>query len=65
MDDPTLANILVRMDYPQFPVPLGIFRDVQAPSFDQLVQDQVDRARAKDPGNFEALLHSGETWDVT
>ena len=65
MDDPTLANILVRMDYPQFPVPLGIFRDVQAPSFDQLVQEQVDKARAKDPGNFEALLHSGETWDVT
>ncbi len=62
--DPTLAHILVGMDYPAFPVPIGVFRDVTAPSFDQMVQDQVDRAKAKEPADFEALLHAGETWDV-
>ncbi|MCC6419266.1 MAG: 2-oxoacid:ferredoxin oxidoreductase subunit beta [Gemmataceae bacterium] len=62
--DPTLANILVRMDYPDFPVPVGVFRSVDAPTFEDLLQEQVDQARAKDPGDFEELLRSGETWEV-
>ncbi len=62
--DLTLANILVGMDYPDFPVPIGVFRDVDAPSFEMLVQQQVDDARAKGEGDFSALLRAGETWDV-
>src|SRR5690606_19992963 len=38
----SLANILVGMDYPDFPVPLGVFRDIDAPVLDDLVQQQVD-----------------------
>jgi 2-oxoglutarate ferredoxin oxidoreductase subunit beta len=64
-ENPTLANILVGMDYPAFPVPVGIFRSVDKPSYDQLVQQQVDDARAKHEPHFEELLHSGETWEVT
>ena len=63
-DNPTLANILVGMDYPAFPVPVGVFRSVQRPSYDELVQQQVDDAVAKNPPQFEQLLHSGETWEV-
>ncbi|MEP6870774.1 MAG: 2-oxoacid:ferredoxin oxidoreductase subunit beta [Anaerolineaceae bacterium] len=63
-DNPTLANILVGMDYPAFPVPVGVFRRVQRPSFDELVQQQVDDAVAKAPPHFEELLNSGETWEV-
>ncbi len=63
--DLTLANILVGMDYPAFPVPVGVFRDVQRPSFDELVAGQVSAAQAKGPGNFEELLRSGETWEVS
>ena len=59
-----LANLLAGMDYPQFPVPIGVFRDVDAPTYDDLVQQQVDAARAKETPNFEELLHAGETWDV-
>ncbi|MGE5595304.1 MAG: 2-oxoacid:ferredoxin oxidoreductase subunit beta [Hyphomicrobiales bacterium] len=62
--DPTLANILVRMDYPDFPVPIGVFRDVSQPTFDELLQKQVEDAKAKNPPNFEELLHAGETWEV-
>ena len=64
LDNPTLANILVGMDYPAFPVPVGIFRSVQRPSYDELVQQQVDDAVAKSAPDFEALLNSGETWEV-
>jgi 2-oxoglutarate ferredoxin oxidoreductase subunit beta len=64
-EDPTLANILVGMDYPAFPVPIGVFRDVQHPTFDELLQQQVDTAVAKSPGKFEDLLLAGETWEVS
>lgn len=61
----TLANILVGMDYPQFPVPIGVFRDIDRPTYDELVTKQVVDAQAKGKGNFEELLHGGETWDVS
>ncbi len=62
--NPVLANILVGMDYPDFPVPVGVFRDVDAPTYDDLVQEQVDTARSREKADFEELLHSGETWEV-
>jgi 2-oxoglutarate/2-oxoacid ferredoxin oxidoreductase subunit beta len=60
----TLANILVGMDYPAFPVPVGVFRSVEAPTFDQLVADQVTSAQAKGKGDFNELLRAGEVWQV-
>jgi 2-oxoglutarate/2-oxoacid ferredoxin oxidoreductase subunit beta len=64
MANPLLANILVGMDYPNYPVPIGVFRDIDAPTYDELVQKQVDTARAKEKADFGALLRSGETWEV-
>jgi 2-oxoglutarate ferredoxin oxidoreductase subunit beta len=60
-----LANILAGMDYPEFPVPTGIFRQVEAATYDDLVAKQIEDARAKGPGDFAALLNGGETWEVT
>ncbi|HEX6031332.1 MAG TPA: 2-oxoacid:ferredoxin oxidoreductase subunit beta [Tepidiformaceae bacterium] len=65
LDNPTLANILVGMDYPAFPVPIGVFRDVEAPTFDGLIEKQVEDARAKTPPDFEKILAGGETWEVS
>jgi 2-oxoglutarate/2-oxoacid ferredoxin oxidoreductase subunit beta len=64
-ENPTLANILVGMDYPDFPVPVGIFRDVQHATFEDLIEEQVREAREKEPPRFEELLYSGETWEVS
>jgi 2-oxoglutarate ferredoxin oxidoreductase subunit beta len=63
--DITLANILVGQDYPQFPVPIGVFRDIERPTYDELVAKQVADAQARGKGNFEDLLHGGETWEVS
>jgi len=63
-ENPTLANILVSMDYPEFPVPVGVFRDIEHPTFESLIERQVEEARRKDPPNFEELLFGGETWEV-
>ena len=64
-EDTTLANILLGLDYPAFPVPIGVFRDVQRPTYDELVQRQVDEARAKGEGNLADLIKGEEPWEVS
>jgi 2-oxoglutarate ferredoxin oxidoreductase subunit beta len=65
-EDPTLAYVLSRMWYPEFPVPVGVFRRVDHPTHDQLIQLQIDDAVARGgPGDLRQLLVSGETWTVS
>ena len=50
-EDPTLAFLLSRMDYPEFPVPVGVFRagpapDLQRPDVDKQIRRLPPRAPA-------------------
>ena len=46
-------------------VPLGVFRALEQPVYDDLMNEQLDSAReAKGEGELHALLHSGDTWTV-
>jgi 2-oxoglutarate ferredoxin oxidoreductase subunit beta len=46
-------------------VPLGVFRSIERPVYDDLMSEQLDAAREKSgEGDLEALLHSGDTWTV-
>ncbi|MEX0742011.1 MAG: 2-oxoacid:ferredoxin oxidoreductase subunit beta [Phycisphaeraceae bacterium] len=63
--DASLAFMLSRMSHPDFPEPMGVFRAVDVPCYDQMVQQQVaDAIAAKGPGDLRKLLHAGDTWDV-
>jgi 2-oxoglutarate ferredoxin oxidoreductase subunit beta len=44
-------------------VPLGVFRDVQRESYDELVQAQLDNAKGN--GDLQALFGSGDTWSIS
>ncbi len=47
-------------------IPIGVFRDVQRPVYDELMAEQLDRAvEQKGEGDLEALLHSGDTWVIS
>jgi 2-oxoglutarate ferredoxin oxidoreductase subunit beta len=63
--EPTLAYLLSRMSYPEFPEPIGVYRDVDRPSYDTLVNNQVREARAKKEGDLASLFSAGETWTVS
>jgi 2-oxoglutarate ferredoxin oxidoreductase subunit beta len=64
-EDPTLAFILSRMSWPDFPVPVGVFRRIERPTHDELLVGQLDAALAKSgPGDLATALASGETWVV-
>jgi len=63
--EPSLAYMLARMDYPDFPIPVGVFRSVAKPTYEELLEAQVEDAIGRmGPGNLEKLLHSGDTWVV-
>ena len=63
--DPSVAFMLARMEQPDFPQPVGIFRAVDRPSYDQMLVDQIDTAIAKSgPGSLEKLIYSGDMWIV-
>jgi 2-oxoglutarate ferredoxin oxidoreductase subunit beta len=63
-EDPSLAYWLSRMHHPHFPEPMGVFRAVERPTYEELVIGQVTKARAAKPPKLEELLAEGETWVV-
>jgi 2-oxoglutarate/2-oxoacid ferredoxin oxidoreductase subunit beta len=46
--------------------PIGIFRDVEAPAYDDLVREQIELAGGHDvtEGDLQALINGGDTWLV-
>ncbi|MFP4636732.1 MAG: thiamine pyrophosphate-dependent enzyme, partial [Nitriliruptoraceae bacterium] len=65
-DEPTTAFALSRLALnPVGPTPIGIFRDVDRPVYDELVREQVAQAKSdQGEGDLTALLSSGNVWDV-
>ena len=63
--NPSLAFFLSRMHYPEFPDPIGIFRDIKKPSYDFLLTQQVNQAKKSiGVSPVQDLLEEGETWTV-
>ncbi len=64
-EDPAIASILARMEYPQYAVPLGVFRAVQRPTYEGLMEEQIQSAVSeRGEGDLAALLSEGDTWTV-
>jgi 2-oxoglutarate ferredoxin oxidoreductase subunit beta len=69
-EDPSQAFAISRMDDTSMEhVPMGIFRDVARPTYDDLTRAQVDAAVASAGGpasdeDLDRLLHGKDTWTV-
>ena len=64
-DEPTLAYLLSRMTHPEFPEPVGVFRDVERPCYEELLREQIQRAvESQGEGDLEKLFQGGDTWTV-
>lgn len=63
--EPTLAYMLSRMRYPEFPEAMGVLRSVDAPLFEDGIHQQLTDAEKKlGPGDLNKLLDAGDTWTV-
>ncbi len=61
----TLAWMLAHLAPPHFPTPIGVFRSVERPAYDALMNDQEkDVLAKKGKGDLQKLLNAGETWVV-
>ena len=64
-ETPAYAFVLASLGRPSFPIPLGVFRAVDTPSYEALPEKQLeDAVAARGPGDLASLLHSGDTWSV-
>jgi 2-oxoglutarate ferredoxin oxidoreductase subunit beta len=63
--EPTLAYFLSRMGPPDFPTPVGVFRAIDKPVYDQLLMEQVRQSQAQTAPDMNALYRQSETWDVS
>ena len=53
------------MVYPSFPECIGVFRAVERPTFDELVNRQIaDVQKTKGKGKIEDLFASDDVWVV-
>jgi 2-oxoglutarate/2-oxoacid ferredoxin oxidoreductase subunit beta len=65
-EDPTLAYFLARMsETPALPHPIGIFRSVKRACYEDLMTQQLEKAKQRmGDGKLEDLLNAGDTWVV-
>jgi 2-oxoglutarate ferredoxin oxidoreductase subunit beta len=64
--NPAYAFLLSRMDgTPGFPTPLGVLRAVDAPVYEDGMNDQVRAVQErKGKGDLARLLRAGDVWEV-
>tara|TARA_B110000914_G_scaffold100478_1_gene88349 strand:+ start:2277 stop:3305 length:1029 start_codon:yes stop_codon:yes gene_type:complete len=62
-EDSALANLLSGFDYPDFPVPMGIFRQVENSTYGEKIEEQIkSQIEKKGIGNLEKLLRGNHAW---
>lgn len=63
--NPSLHWALVNMEAPEFPVALGVVRDVEAHTYDQALEEQIEEVKKVSKIRcMDDLLNSGDTWEV-
>jgi 2-oxoglutarate ferredoxin oxidoreductase subunit beta len=63
--DPSYAFALSRLDSADFAhTPIGVFRSVDRPSYDELMAAQLEQARSNGAGDLAKLLAGNDTWEV-
>jgi 2-oxoglutarate/2-oxoacid ferredoxin oxidoreductase subunit beta len=61
-----LAFILAHMnDQPGFPLPVGVFLDIERVTYEEELEQHIQRAKAKEgEGTIESLLYDAHTWTI-
>jgi len=64
-EDNTLQLKLAMMEGPNFPIALGVIRDVEAPTYDDCVTEQIEEVKAKKAYHtFAELLETNDIWTI-
>jgi len=59
------AYLLTQMHYPEMPVPFGVFRAIEKPTYDEMMENQIQEViKTKGKGNLKDLIYGYDTWVV-
>jgi 2-oxoglutarate ferredoxin oxidoreductase subunit beta len=59
------AKLLADLFAPNFPVPIGVLENIEAPIYEDVMLQQEQRAISeRGPGSIAKLLTSGDTWKI-
>ena len=62
---PVMAYLVSALEFPHFPVPVGVFRNISKPTYDELMAGQIQKSiEIAGQGSLEKLLNAGDTWVV-
>ena len=62
---PNYAYVLTQMAYPEMPVPFGIFRCIEKPTYDGMMNDQIKSvSEKKGQGKLDEILYTEDVWTV-
>ncbi len=60
-----IVNILAQLDEEKFPVPVGVLRRIEKPTYSELLDDQIKTAvQVSSKKDFAEHVRSGETWTI-
>lgn len=63
--DPGIHRMLLRMAPPEYPMALGVIRSAFAPTYDDMMIEQISHQRqAGKIRSMDDLLNSGDTWEM-
>ncbi len=63
--DPGLAFALSHLGPPDFPTPIGVFRTIEGPTYEDRVWDQIEKAKQRRPqADLGSLLRRGDLWEI-
>ncbi len=64
-EKPNYPYLLTQMVYPDMPVPFGVFRAIQKPTYEEMMDNQVKEAvKVKGKGTLKDLIYGSNTWTV-
>ncbi|MFH1858046.1 MAG: 2-oxoacid:ferredoxin oxidoreductase subunit beta [Candidatus Omnitrophota bacterium] len=64
--EPNIAVLLAQLKGPEFPTPIGVFRCVEKPTYENLMEWQMEEAiQRQGEGNLETFLQGSDSWTVS
>lgn len=64
--NPMIAQLLSGLQYPEFPVPMGVIYEVEQETYEDLLTTKVEKQlQEKGPGDLTKLLNSGQVWEIS
>ncbi len=64
-ETPHYSYLLTQMVYPEMPVAFGVFRAIQRPTYEEMMDGQIkEYQKVKGKGDLQKLIYGRDTWTV-